>query len=175
LGGFGGVVAAAATIFALGFAAGATIRPVLTPQNPAVPAVNDRKPGSFTAQTSPRSESPLAYPAEIVRVIDGDTFEARVHVRPGLDVNTKVRLRNIDAPELHARCAEEHDKAEAARAALQTLLAAGDVTISRVGLDKYGGRVDALVATRDAADVSAALLNGGWARSYGGGRRGTWC
>jgi endonuclease YncB( thermonuclease family) len=55
------------------------------------------------------------------------------------------------------------------------MLAAGGVTISRVGIDKYGGRVDAAVATRDTADVSAALLNGGWARSYDGGRRGTWC
>jgi endonuclease YncB( thermonuclease family) len=35
-----------------------------------------------------------------------------------------VRLRNIDAPELHAGCADEHDKAEAARVALQTILAA---------------------------------------------------
>jgi len=41
--------------------------------------------------------------------------------------------------------------------------------ISQVGIDKYGGRIDALVATRDAADVSAALLNGGFARSYDGG------
>ena len=84
-------------------------------------------------------------------------------------------MRNVDAPELHARCADEHVKAEAARAALETMLAAGSVTISRVGIDKYGGRVDAAVATRDTADVSAALLNGGWARSYDGGRRGTWC
>jgi endonuclease YncB( thermonuclease family) len=61
------------------------------------------------------------------------------------------------------------------RAALETILAAGSITISRVGLDKYRGRVDALVATRDTTDVSAALLNGGWARSYDGGRRGTWC
>jgi endonuclease YncB( thermonuclease family) len=86
-----------------------------------------------------------------------------------------VRLRNIDAPELHARCVDEHVKAEAARGALETILAAGSITVSRVGLDKYGGRVDALVATRDTADVSAALLNGGWARSYDGGRRGSWC
>jgi hypothetical protein len=34
---------------------------------------------------------------------------------------------------------------------------------------------DAVVATRDAADVSAALFNGGWARSYDGGRRDSWC
>jgi len=107
--------------------------------------------------------------------MDGDTFEARVRVWPGLDVSTKVRLRNIDAPELHARCADELAKAQAARDALQTMLAAGGVTISQVGIDKYGGRVDALVATRETADVSAALLKGGWARSYAGGRRSTWC
>jgi micrococcal nuclease len=87
----------------------------------------------------------------------------------------QVRLRNVDAPELHTRCAEELAKAQAARAALETMLAAGGVMVSRVGIDKYGGRVDALVATRDTADVSAALLSGGWARSYDGHRRGSWC
>ncbi len=73
------------------------------------------------------------------------------------------------------RIADEYAKAQAARALLETMLAAGGVTISRVGIDKYGGRVDAFVATRDMADVSAALLNGGWARSYDGDRRGSWC
>ncbi len=174
-GGFGGVVALGAVVFGLGFAAGATIRPTLMPQHSAAPAMNDRKPASSAAQGSPQSDTALAYPAEIIRVIDGDTFEARVRVWPGLDVSTKVRLCNIDAPELYARCAEEHDKAEAARAALQSILAAGGVMISRVRLDKYGGRVDALAATRNTADVSAALLNGGWARGYDGGRRGKWC
>ena len=41
------------------------------------------------------------------RIIDGDTFEARVQVQPELDVDTKVRLRGVDAAELHARCASE--------------------------------------------------------------------
>jgi endonuclease YncB( thermonuclease family) len=54
-------------------------------------------------------------------------------------------------------------------------LAEGGVTISRVGVDKYGGRVDAAIATRNTADVSAAMLNGGWARSYDGRKRGSWC
>jgi endonuclease YncB( thermonuclease family) len=117
----------------------------------------------------------LTYPAQVQRVIDGDTFEARLRVLPGLEINTKVRLRAIDAPELHARCASEYLKAEAARAALQNILSAGAVTVSQVGRDKYRGRIDAAVATRDTADVSAALLKGGWARSYNGGRRGTWC
>jgi endonuclease YncB( thermonuclease family) len=49
------------------------------------------------------------------------------------------------------------------------------VTIWRVGIDKYGGRVDAAAATRTTADVSAAMLAGGWARAYEGGRRKSWC
>jgi endonuclease YncB( thermonuclease family) len=155
------------------------VRPSLAPQgatpiDAAHAATRDTVP-MRSVQQGPRFDVQLAYPAEVLRVIDGDTFEARVRVWPGLDVNTKVRLRNVDAPELHARCADEYVRAEAARAALETILAAGSITISRVGIDKYGGRVDALVATRDTADVSAALLNGGWARSYDGGRRGTWC
>ena len=77
--------------------------------------------------------------------------------------------------ELHARCASELAQAQAARTALETILADGGVTISRVGVDKYGGRVDATVATRDTADVSAALLSGGFARAYDGGQRGSWC
>ncbi len=86
-----------------------------------------------------------------------------------------MRLRSIDAAELHARCSKELRLALAARAALQRLLAEGSVTLSHVGPDKYPGRIDANVATRNNADVSAAMLNGGWARSYDRGRRGTWC
>ncbi len=175
----GGAVAIAGAIFGLGLVTGAVVRPALTPQRPApgdraFAATRDSDALSAAAPRR-RFDLRLTYPAEVVRVIDGDTFEARVEVWPGLSVDTKVRLRDIDAPELHARCADEHVKAEAARAALTTMLAEGDVAISRVGVDKYGGRVDAAASTRNTADVSAALRNGGWARSYDGGRRGSWC
>jgi endonuclease YncB( thermonuclease family) len=115
------------------------------------------------------------YSAEVVHVIDGDTFEARVTIWPGVEVNTRVRLRGIDAPELHARCDDEWTRAQTARTALERILAQGGVTIAQVGPDKYAGRVDAVVSTRNTADVSAALLSGGWVRSYDGGRRGSWC
>jgi len=164
--------------FALGVAAGAALRP--TPNPLAAPPM-----ALATARTvdpvrpatplSGRLDPGLSYPAEVLRIIDGDTFEARVRVWPGLDVDTKVRLRGIDAAELHARCSDELAKAQAARKALETILTEGGVTISRVGVDKYGGRVDAAIATRNTADVSAAMLNGGWARSYDGRKRGSWC
>jgi len=115
------------------------------------------------------------YAAEVVRIIDGDTFVARMQTGPGGEVETRVRLRSIDAAELHARCSRELRLALAARAALQRLLADGRVTLSHVGPDKYPGRIDANVATRSTNDISAAMLSGGFARAYDGGRRGTWC
>ena len=44
----------------------------------------------------------VRHPVDVVRTIDGDTFEARVHLAPDLNPTTRVRLRGIDAPELKA-------------------------------------------------------------------------
>jgi endonuclease YncB( thermonuclease family) len=170
----------AAMTFAFGLAAGAGMRPSLpalgaTPVGPALAAAGAAEPGPADIPLAHRLDPSIVYPAEVIRIIDGDTFEARVRVWPGLDVDTKVRLRGIDAAELHARCAGEFAQAQAARTALEKILGAGGVTISRVGIDKYGGRVDAMIATRATADVSAAMFNGGFARAYDGGRRGSWC
>lgn len=122
-----------------------------------------------------RWEIRAAHPAEVSRVVDGDTFEARVDLWPGLVVTTRVRLRGVDAPELKARCEDERTKAEAARETLRTILDQGEVGISRVTLDKYGGRVVADVSTQATPDVAAALLEAGVARRYGGGHRDGWC
>lgn len=113
-------------------------------------------------------------PVDVIRTIDGDTFLARVRQRDGRDLVVRVRLRGIDAPELKASCREELGKAEAAARALRDLLGQGGVTITNLGPDKYG-RVLADVATRRTANVSAALLAGGFARSYNGGHRDGWC
>jgi endonuclease YncB( thermonuclease family) len=111
----------------------------------------------------------------VLRVNDGDTFEARVQIWPGTHVTTKVRLRGIDTPERRAQCAEEHRKAVAATEMMDALLAARRVRITNVHLDKYGGRVLADVSTRATPDVAAALLEAGLARRYEGGRRSSWC
>jgi endonuclease YncB( thermonuclease family) len=110
------------------------------------------------------------YPVHVLYVIDGDTFRAESG-----GTEFRVRLRDIDAPELHARCHEEYVGAVQARLGLQRLLAAGAVTITDVGVDKFLGRVDAHVATRSTPDVSAAMLRAGLARPYNGGHRGSWC
>ena len=112
---------------------------------------------------------------DVIRTIDGDTFEARVHIEPGLDLATRVRLRGIDAPELKAACAQELQMAEAASGALRALLGEGGVTIFNIGPDKYAGRIVADVATRRIGNVSSAMLSAGYVRSYGGGHRDGWC
>jgi endonuclease YncB( thermonuclease family) len=170
----GGVLPIVGVIFGLGLLAGAILHPPAG-TDPFATAARERGAFSWSRYRFAEFNPQATYPAEVLRVIDGDTFEARVRIWSGFEIDTRVRLRAIDAPELHARCASEYLTAEAARAALQRVLSAGGVTVSQVGPDKYRGRIDAAVATRDTPDVAAALLKGGFARSYDGGRRESWC
>lgn len=119
--------------------------------------------------------SDVRHAVDVLRTIDGDTFEARVHLGAGLEPTTRIRLRGIDAPERKAACPQELEMAEAATVALRALLGDGGVTIANIGPDKYAGRVVAEVATRRTGNVSAALLASGHVRSYGGGHRNGWC
>jgi endonuclease YncB( thermonuclease family) len=151
------------------------INPNLLPHPKATPAYRPYGDGGRQVLADKALANTRVYAADVVRIIDGDTFVARMRMGPGGAVETRVRLRSIDAAELHARCSKELRLALAARAALQRLLAEGSVMLSHVGPDKYPGRIDANVATRNSVDVSTAMLNGGWARKYDGGRRGSWC
>jgi len=112
--------------------------------------------------------------ARVVHVIDGDTFDASAQVWLGQAIDIRVRIMGIDAPELHARCDAERDRAEAARDFLARRIEGGEVKLTSVRYDKYGGRVDAVVAD-EGGDVARAMLKAHMARPYEGGRRGSWC
>lgn len=163
-----GLSVALALTFVLGLGLGASIAPVTAARSDPSAAFPSRP-------AEPHRIWQAGHPAEVLRVLDGDTFEARVHLWPGLDITTRVRLRGIDAPELNARCMDERLKAEAARAALKAILDQGEVGILRVSLDKYGGRVLADASTHATPDVAALLLGAGHVRRYGGARRESWC
>lgn len=164
-----GVPVWAAVCFAAGLAVGALVMSGSAVRK--AESVATASPAAAPGSAALRS----GHPAEVLRVFDGDTFEARVRIWPGMDITTRVRLRGIDAPEMSARCADERSKAEAARSALQRILNEGSVAVSGVGLDKYGGRVDADVSTARTSDVSAALIERGLVRRYSGGKREGWC
>jgi endonuclease YncB( thermonuclease family) len=143
-------------------------------QHPAQAFVSDRNHATPTAPVESNTNG-QTYPAEVLRVIDGDTFVAAVHLWPGLQITTKVRLRRIDAAEMHARCPQERRLAEAARDGLTALLAGGNVTLTQIKPDRYGGRVDAAAFNAARIDVGEAMLARGLARPYNGGRRQPWC
>lgn len=111
--------------------------------------------------------APLTGPldAKMERVIDGDTFEARVRVWFGQDVVTLVRLRGVDAPELKAGCAEELDAARSSRSALEELLGSGRLVLTEISDDKYFGRVVARVTLAGdgfpETDIATALIAAG--------------
>jgi len=162
-------------VFVLGVAAG-TMLPVRHWMHWPIPHSADGLPTPDSEMIWRRAGNPdVRHPVDVIRTIDGDTFEARVHLWPGQDMTTRVRLRGIDAPELKASCPQELQMAMAATDALRGLLGEGQVTIYNIGPDKYQGRVVADVATVRTGNVSAALLAAGHARSYSGGHRSGWC
>jgi hypothetical protein len=110
----------AGSVFVVGLLVNAAVRSPPTGHSAAlaVPAFSAARGGQPAALGSARPsglDPRFGYSAEVVHVIDGDTFEARVAVWPGIEIKTRVRLRGIDAPELHARCDHEWVRAQAAR------------------------------------------------------------
>lgn len=113
--------------------------------------------------------------ARVLRVIDGDTFEAEALVWPGHRVRVAVRIRGIDAPELRSRCRAEKRAAMQAKAALERLMEGRQVVLSHVGGGKYYGRVLADAAIAAGPSIAEALITQGLVRHYGNGRRVPFC
>lgn len=109
--------------------------------------------------------APPARPQTDLRVIDGDTIVHR---------GETVRLRGLDAPEIHGRCERETRLAHQARARLERLLSGGLVVVPQ-GRDRYG-RTLAVVRDARGRDVAQILIAEGLARPYDGrGPRAGWC
>lgn len=130
------------------------------------------------AQAGERLAGPV--PAEVVAVIDGGTLEVRAHIWLGRELDIRVRLAGIEAPELKGKCAQERSLATQARAYLRARLApredrAAQVWLRNIRHGKYAGRVLARVQTADGEDLSRGLMAAGLARPYTGGTRATWC
>ncbi len=114
--------------------------------------------------------------ARILRIIDGDTFAAEALIWPGQVLTVNVRLRGIDAPELHSRCAAEREAAKrAARTLAEIVGSGGEVSISNIGSDKYYGRVVADVANGEGEPLAERMLDEGVVRTYDSGARADWC
>ena len=98
------------------------------------------------------------YDAWILRVIDGDTVEARIRIWLGQDLTILLRLRDINTPELRGPCPGDRAAAEAARAFVVGLLPEkGPVRLTAVAHDKYHGRIDAAIELPSGQDLAAVM------------------
>ena len=101
-----------------------------------------------------------------VTVIDGDTFRY---------AGQKIRIADIDTPEVRGRCAYETELAAQATRRLEELLAAGPFELQPIpgrDEDRYGRKLR--VVTRDGRSLGDRLVEEGLARTWTG-RRQPWC
>lgn len=120
--------------------------------------------------------SASAIPAVVDYVLDGDTFAARVIVENNIRISARVRLADVDTPEIHGQCDDEIKMALRARDRIADLLPGGSVVdLKNITDDKYLGRIDADVYLSDGRSLSKILLDENLGRPYDGGRRAPWC
>jgi micrococcal nuclease len=102
-----------------------------------------------------------------VRVIDGDTFDY---------AGVRIRIADIDTPEVRGRCPYETALAARATARTRQLLAAGDFQLHALPSgrdeDRYGRKLR--IVTRGGRSVGDVLVAEGLARTWTG-RREPWC
>lgn len=108
--------------------------------------------------------------AKCVKVYDGDT----ITIVSALSADShlyrwSVRLRNIDAPEMRTKCANEKICAKLAQEAMSKQVLNQMVTLKNVGYDKYG-RVLADVFVGE-VNVTDSLLAQNLAVPYDGGTK----
>lgn len=119
---------------------------------------------------------PGPIPAEVLRIVDGDTVEVAATIWLGQRLVTLVRIEGVDAPELRGRCAREAALAAEARDFLGHRLRPGTkAALLAVQQDRHGGRVLARIRDAEGRDMGEALLAAALARPYDGSRRRSWC
>lgn len=99
----------------------------------------------------------------ITCVNDGDTFIVN---------RERIRIADIDTPELEGQCASESRLAIRARDTLVQLLNAERYTIRRQGEDSYGRTL--AIVTNSRGSIGDQLVRAGVARTWSG-RREPWC
>lgn len=111
--------------------------------------------------------------AHVDRVIDGDSVEVTASIWIDQTVKASVRLRGIDAPELHGKCPAERWAGLQAKEWLKAAIEGHDVDLTELGTEKFG-RVLARVAF-DGRDIAEEMLGAGLVRPYEGEARKGWC
>lgn len=112
-------------------------------------------------------------PADVLRIVDGDTIHVRAHIWLGQGLEIMVRLEGIDAPEIHRpKCAAEREMADKAKSEVQEIT---DQTIflRNIHRGKYAGRVVASASLPSGLVIGDHLISKGLAIREGAEEK--WC
>ena len=111
------------------------------------------------------------YNAEVLRVVDGDTLDARIDLGFNVHVNKRIRLMGIDTWESRTRDKAEKAKGLAAKARLKELLKVDKNKFKLIshGTGKFGRVLgDIEISVGNVCDI---LVEEGHAYSYFGGNK----
>lgn len=114
------------------------------------------------------------YEAELLRVIDGDTIDARISLRFDTYVYKRIRFFGIDAPESRTRNLEEKKRGLAAKERVKEILLENDgkFKLKSHEVGKFGRCLgEIFVETLGAISLQETLINEGHGVVYFGGKR----
>lgn len=105
------------------------------------------------------------FPAEIIRVVDGDTVDAVIDLGFNISITERIRLEGIDAPEIRTSDQMEKMRGHEAAHALTVLIGDGNVVIESDGKRGKFGRVLGVIV-KDGLNLNQKLLNEGFVDVY---------
>ena len=119
------------------------------------------------------------YNIELLRVVDGDTIDAKIDLGFDVSVKKRVRFLGVNAPESRTRDLEEKAKGLAAKDRVKQLLeGANIIQLQSHGVGKYGRCLGELhIDVVDGQEkitlesVNKLLIKEGHAVEYHGGKR----
>jgi endonuclease YncB( thermonuclease family) len=140
----------------------------------------DKRPAAVGNQPATKEELAelaavaLMYSGEYVQAsqptyyVDADTFDIPTHIAKGWTVPVRVRLKNVNAPELKSfKCPKERDLAIQSMAFVKQVMGAADARImltEKAGNDRYD-RYLATVSV-NGMDLGEMLIKAGLARPW---------
>lgn len=106
------------------------------------------------------------YNAKCLRVIDGDTIEARIDLGFCVWVERTLRLRGVNTPEIRTRDLSEKRKGKASKKRVEELMQANDNNFKLIShnVGKYGRVVSDIILPQ--GDLGEMLIIEGHGEKY---------
>jgi len=104
------------------------------------------------------------YHGQVLRVMDGDTFEVMIELGFGVTQKFVVRLDGIDTPELST------SKGRTVKELVRNLIENKNVILTDEGAEKYG-RARASIEMPDGKDLTQYLIENNAGYEYHGGKK----